>query len=42
MKDFPLFTTENGVASLILKEIPYRSEAYIILRDTQSPEALLR
>ena len=42
MKDFPLFTTENGAASLILKEIPYRSEAYIILRDTQSPEALLR
>lgn len=41
MKDFPVFTTENGVASLILKEIPYRGEAYIHLRDSQSPQALL-
>lgn len=29
MRDFPFFTTENGVASLTLKEIPYRQEAYI-------------
>ena len=35
MKDFPFFTTEYGVASLVLKEIPYREEAYIILRDVQ-------
>lgn len=41
MRDFPVFTTEFGVASLILKEIPYRSEAYIILQDTQQPEQLL-
>lgn len=41
MKDFPVFTTENGVASLILKEIPYRGEAYIHLRDSRSPQALL-
>lgn len=41
MKDFPVFTTENGVASLILKEIPYRGEAYIHLRDSQNPQALL-
>ena len=41
MKDFPVFTTENGVASLILKEIPYRGEAYIHLRDSLNPEALL-
>lgn len=41
MKDFPVFTTENGVASLILKEIPYRGEAYIHLRDSKSPQALL-
>lgn len=41
MKDFPVFTTENGVASLILKEIPYRGEAYIHLRDSREPEALL-
>ena len=32
MKDFPVFTTEFGVASLTLKEIPYREEAYITLR----------
>lgn len=42
MKDFPMFTTENGAASLILKEIPYRKEAYILLRDSRSPEALLQ
>ncbi len=41
MKDFPVFTTENGVASLILKEVPYRGEAYIHLRDSQDPKALL-
>ena len=41
MKDFPVFTTENGVASLILKEIPYRGEAYIHLRDSQNPKVLL-
>ncbi len=42
MRDFPFFTTEFGVASLILKEIPYRGEAYIVLQDTQQPEQLLR
>ncbi|MGM9550322.1 MAG: hypothetical protein ACI3V5_10850 [Faecousia sp.] len=35
MKDFPCFATENGVASLILKEIPYRQEAYIRIQDVQ-------
>lgn len=35
MRDFPIFTTEYGVASLILKEIPYRNEAYIRIRDVQ-------
>ena len=35
MRDFPFFTTEYGVSSLILKEIPYRGEAYIRLRDCQ-------
>lgn len=29
MRDFPIFTTEYGTASLILKEVPYRSAAYI-------------
>lgn len=35
MRDFPIFTTEYGVSSLILKEIPYRKEAYIRILDVQ-------
>lgn len=41
MRDFPFFDTEFGVASLVLKEIPYRGEAYITLRDSLEPEKLL-
>ena len=41
MKDFPMFTTEYGIASLTLREIPYRGEAYILIQDTQQPEELL-
>ena len=41
MKNIPVFTTEYGVASLILKEIPYREEAYIRLQDAYEPEKLL-
>ena len=35
MRDFPIFTTEYGVSSLYLKEIPYKNEAYIRIRDVQ-------
>lgn len=35
MKDIPLFTTDCGVASLVLKEVPYRQEAYVRVRDVQ-------
>lgn len=42
MKDFPMFTTEFGVASLVLKEIPYQGCAYIIIRDTLQPAELLQ
>ena len=35
MKDFPFFPTEYGVAGLVLKQIPYRGEAYITVQDTQ-------
>ena len=35
MRDIPVFTTEYGVSSLFLKEIPYKSEAYIRIRDVQ-------
>lgn len=41
MKDIPMFTTEFGVASLILAEIPYRSIAYIRLQTASDPLALL-
>ncbi len=41
MKDFPMFTTEYGVASLILKEVPYRKEAYIVVQASEEPEKLL-
>lgn len=37
MKDFPIFTTEFGAASLTLSQIPYRGEAYILLQD-HAPE----
>lgn len=42
MRDFPMFTTEFGVASLILREVPYRQEAYIVIQSTLQPEELLR
>lgn len=42
VKDFPVFTTEYGVASLILREIPYRQEAYIVVQSSETPEKLLR
>ena len=35
MRDIPLFTTEYGVSSLVLKEIPYKGQAYIHIRDVQ-------
>ena len=42
MKDIPVFTTEYGAATLILKEIPYQETAYIILQDSLEPQALAR
>lgn len=41
MQDFPVFTTEYGVASLFLKEIPYRQEAYIRVLETEQLSKLL-
>lgn len=35
MKDIPIFTTEYGVASLVLKEIPYKNVAFIHIQDVQ-------
>ena len=42
MKDFPMFTTEYGVASLFMKEIPYKEKAYIVIHATEQPEELLK
>lgn len=42
MRDIPAFTTENGVAGLVLHEIPYRKTAYIVLHSAAEPERLLR
>jgi len=41
MRDFPVFTTENGVGSLVLKEIPYRGIAYVTIRDSSFPTEFL-
>lgn len=42
MRDMPMFTTSNGLASLTLREIPYKKVAYIRVQDTLDPEELLR
>lgn len=41
MRDIPVFTTENGAASLVLREIPYSGTAYVKIQSTLSLEALL-
>lgn len=41
MKDIPVFTTEYGVASLILREVPYQQTAYIRLQSSLQPQKLL-
>jgi len=42
MDNIPVFSTENGVGSLVLREIPYQEIAYIIIRSTQEPELFLK
>lgn len=42
MRNFPFFDTEFGVASLVLKEVPYRREAYITVLSALQPEELIR
>ena len=41
MKDIPVFTTEYGVASLILREVPYQQTAYIRIQASQETQRLL-
>lgn len=35
MRDFPIFDTDYGISSLVLKEIPYKKHAFIHIRDVQ-------
>lgn len=42
VRNIPVFTTEYGVASLILESIPARQEAFIHIRSSLDPEKLLR
>jgi len=35
LKDIPLFDTETGVSTLVLKEIPYRQTAYVRIQSVQ-------
>ena len=39
LKDIPMFDTETGVSSLVLKEIPYKQVAYIKVQSVQ-PDGL--
>jgi len=41
MRNIPVFTTQHGVASLVLKEVPNTQVAYIHLRSSSDPGALL-
>lgn len=41
MRDIPIFTTENGVGSLVLREIPYKAAAYIKIQDVSDAEGFL-
>lgn len=41
MKDIPVFTTEYGAASLILREIPYQQTAYIRIQSSLEPGKLI-
>lgn len=42
MKDIPIFTTDNGAASLTLREIPYLGTAYVTIQSSRNPEEFIR
>ena len=42
MRNIPLFTTENGIASLTLEEIPYKSCAYIRIQAASNQEVFIK
>lgn len=35
MKDIPIYTGNGGIATLILKEIPYKKAAYVLIRSLE-------
>lgn len=41
MRDIPIFSTEYGIASLALKEIPYNQTAHITIQDTAQPDLFI-
>lgn len=41
MQNIPVFTSEYGVASLVLESIPGRGEAFVTLQSSLEPEKLL-
>lgn len=41
MKDIPVFSTENGVASLFLSEIPYTAIARVKILSSESPDLFM-
>lgn len=41
MKNIPIFDTENGVATLILREIPYTRKAYVRLQSVSDFEKMV-
>lgn len=42
MKDIPAFTTENGIASLVLRDIPFSKRAYVTVVSSENVEALAK
>jgi hypothetical protein len=42
LKDIPIFETEYGVASLTLRNIPWRQDAFIRILSSLEPEGLIR
>ena len=41
MRDFPAFATENGIASLTLRDIPYWGDAYIKIHSVSDESAFI-
>ncbi len=41
MQDIPVFTTENGIASLALKDVPHNGAVYIRIQSSCTPELLM-